>query len=254
MRSLFLILLLCGAVAAMFLVRGGAQTMTLSNAKAIPAHGMPGAFVIGVTMTNRDGPDQLIGASTTDSATIEILHPNEPQSLVIPGMSSAALAADGAHIRISGLSPEVIPGSFIPVTLTFENAGDVSTRAQVGSMGDMDHSGAVEIFGESGPLMSVALSLTGPASAQGVSAYVETTGFEFKTVADDAAHVFGEGHGHLFLNGLKLGRIYQPRVAVGALPLGQFRLRVVLNSNDHRAYELNGRAVSDALFFRIGAQ
>lgn len=252
MRALFLVVLLCAAVAAMFFLRGGAQTMALSDAKAIPAHGMPGAFVISVTMTNLDGPDRLIGVSTTEAATIEILHPQDPQKLVIPGMGTAALAADGAHVRISGLSSGVIPGSFIPVTLSFENAGNVATRAEVGSMGDMDHSGAVEAFGAEGPLMSVALSLSGPASAQGISARVETTGFTFKTVPDDAAHVFGEGHGHLFLNGLKLGRIYQPQVAVGALPEGAYTLRIVLNSNDHRAYQMNGRPVSDEIAVQVG--
>ena len=54
--------------------------------------------------------------------------------------------------------------------------------------------------------------------------------------AVDAAHVPGAGHAHMYLNGLKLGRVFGGEYRIGTLPPGTHSLRVALNTNDHRAY------------------
>ncbi|MEC8197159.1 MAG: hypothetical protein VX228_12815, partial [Pseudomonadota bacterium] len=63
--------------------------------------------------------------------------------------------------------------------------------------------------------------------------------FEFTPDLVDGPHVPGTGHGHIYINGLKLGRLYSPTTTIGNLPPGQHEIRVTLSTNDHRAYVVN---------------
>ena len=66
----------------------------------------------------------------------------------------------------------------------------------------------------------------------------------FVDVPMGTPHVPGTGHAHLYLNGLKLGRLYVPSARIGALPPGDHMVRVTLNANDHRAYVVDGDPVT----------
>jgi len=69
---------------------------------------------------------------------------------------------------------------------------------------------------------------------------------------DDAApHVAGEGHGHVYLNGLKLARLYAPRFQIGALPSGTYEVSVALNTNDHRPFVVDDQPVTAAVSVTI---
>ena len=57
-------------------------------------------------------------------------------------------------------------------------------------------------------------------------------------------HSPGMGHGHLYLSGMKLGRMLKPEAHIGALPRGTHKVTVTLNTNDHRAYVIGDDPVS----------
>ncbi|MDJ0614096.1 MAG: copper chaperone PCu(A)C [Rhizobiaceae bacterium] len=72
----------------------------------------------------------------------------------------------------------------------------------------------------------------------------DVSNFEFDRELADGDHVTGTGHGHIYLNGLKLGRLYNPTLEIGELPKGTHTLRITLNTNDHRIYVVDGKPVS----------
>ena len=52
------------------------------------------------------------------------------------------------------------------------------------------------------------------------------------------------GHGHIYVSGMKIGRLYQPEARIGTLPKGEHQVRLTLNTNDHRAYVVGDQPVT----------
>jgi len=73
---------------------------------------------------------------------------------------------------------------------------------------------------------------------------IPTEDFTFNTDHVDGPHVPGTGHGHFYVDGLKLQRVFRDQLTLNALPPGQRILRITLNSNDHRTYLVGGVPVS----------
>jgi len=64
---------------------------------------------------------------------------------------------------------------------------------------------------------------------------VITTNFKLTPERIGSAHVPGEGHGHVYINGVKQARVYGEWYHIDKVPEGDVELRVTLNSNDHSA-------------------
>ena len=90
--------------------------------------------------------------------------------------------------------------------------------------------------------MSVSLTLE-PDTATGANLYVETGGFTFAPRNSGGEHVEGEGHAHVYVNGVKIGRLYGEAMNLGKLAEGMNEVRVSLNSNNHAGYTWNGEPV-----------
>lgn len=92
-----------------------------------------------------------------DAGVMQMLH--VPEGFVIPAHGSHALARGGDHVMFMGLKGPMVDGETVPVTLVFDDAGEVTLEIPVdlnrkaGAMehghmdhgemdhGDMDHSG-----------------------------------------------------------------------------------------------------------------
>jgi hypothetical protein len=74
---------------------------------------------------------------------------------------------------------------------------------------------------------------------------LRTTDFRWapENVSTDA--VMGEGHAHLYVDGVKVARVYGPWYYLGSLPEGEHQLRVTMNANDHSEYAVGGHVVED---------
>lgn len=59
----------------------------------------------------------------------------------------------------------------------------------------------------------------------------------------------GEGHAHLYLDGAKIARLYSDwyYLSSEAVPKGKHTLKVQLNANDHTAWAVDGKVVSDTI-------
>ncbi|MFO7847734.1 MAG: hypothetical protein R6V27_14300 [Balneolaceae bacterium] len=80
---------------------------------------------------------------------------------------------------------------------------------------------------------------------------VETENFEFSPEAIGLPHEKGSGHGHLYINDRKAGRVYGKWNHIGRLPPGTHTIRVELTTNMHRTYTVEGRVVADEDEIRV---
>jgi hypothetical protein len=81
--------------------------------------------------------------------------------------------------------------------------------------------------------------------AAGYNLHILTGNFDFSPEHASGDHVAGEGHAHVYVDGVKLGRFYGPWVHVAAEP-GQ-TVKVTLNANDHRHLAVDDTPVEQTL-------
>lgn len=128
---------------------------------------------------------------------------------------------------------------------------DGHDHASHGTMdhGAMDHGGGDHAAMHDTPLdlpASTAPSLEITVSKDPMAGYnlhLMPEKFAFAPQAASKAHVDGEGHAHVYANGVKLGRLYGPWMHLDQLPKGAVEVSVTLNTNDHRPFSVNGQPV-----------
>ena len=217
----------------------------IENARALPVAGSQSVMVT-LTIRNPGGPDRLIDV-TSGVAKTSVLKSPRVQGLPVPADSMSALSAEAGHVMLMRIDGALEPGRTIPLVLRFERAGEVVAKAVVAE-GAMAH-GVVHETTPGEPAPEVSLSAT--RDGDGWRLRLEVENFRFARDLADGPHVPGTGHGHLYIGGMKIGRIYGVEARVGALPPGLHLIEVVLYTNDHRAYSVAGRAVHAAV--EIGA-
>ncbi|MGB0410660.1 MAG: copper chaperone PCu(A)C [Pikeienuella sp.] len=255
-------LVVLGAVVALWLAGAGASSkITLTNARA-SVHNMDGAEAIAVTLdiSNQGDADRVIFASSPD-AKLAIFHGvTDLSGAPVPAGATPSLSLDGAHIMLLGVKGDLVDGRLIPLTVSFANAGDVSTKATLsvaagamdmsgqGMTHSVDHAGGLTMPTDSAPRVSVRAD---PADGGAWRIITSTDRFTFAPAAMDGAHVVGEGHGHLYIGGLKIMRMTSHEVVIGALPPGRHEVRITLNTNNHMVYRTDEGPVSATTFIDV---
>jgi hypothetical protein len=111
--------------------------------------------------------------------------------------------------------------------------------------GDMDHAmmhdTPVDVPAADAPQVSLMVM---PDPMAGYNLHVVAENFTFSPERASLANVAGEGHAHVYINGEKLGRLYNPWMHIDGLPKGEIEVKVTLNTNDHRPLAVNGTPVS----------
>ncbi len=69
-----------------------------------------------------------------------------------------------------------------------------------------------------------------------------TQNFKFTPENAGAEDVVGEGHGHIYLNGTKIGRVYGNWIHL-SVPKGKNKVKITLNTNTHKDYAVNGEVI-----------
>ncbi|WP_102106812.1 hypothetical protein [Oceaniglobus roseus] len=227
--------------------------VSIRDAQAVPVEGAPDETLIFAQLAAALGPDRLLSATLVGADEVRIISDG---ALVLPAGSTPVLAADGAHLR-ARLRGGLAEGQVLPLTLSFETAGRVTTRATAGAPfrpgGAADLGllslGGICTTGPGEPAPRLTLSVT-PADG-GWHLAVAAEDFTFTSPDRTLGHYPGQGHGHLYLNGLKLQRMYAPEARIGQLPPGDYVASVTLNTNDHRAYVVEDRPVEARVSFAV---
>lgn len=232
-----------------------AQTITISEAKAAPIMDLSGKVAVFAKISNSGRPDRLLSVSSPVATGAALNAPSG--ALAIPANSTPTLSADGAFIELVGVKGDRGDGQLIPVTLTFEAAGPQSVQARLIAPRKTGPAAAMGLFGigdicrvgDGEPAPALALSATQTASGWQID--IQAKDFEFRKDLIDGLHIPGTGHGHLYVNGLKLGRVYDSTAQIGALPPGRHAIQITLNTNDHRAYVVGNDPVRTTVFVDV---
>lgn len=153
------------------------------------------------------------------------------------------------HLHGYDLTAPVSPDQ--PGALTFEaaTAGAFGINFHIfdaESMSGSDHADDHD-HGESSTIVSevpISVSITAEPDGQGgVDVNIATEGFRFAPDLVDQPHASGVGHAHIYLNGVKLGRVFESHYHIADLEPGQNVIRVSLNSNDHSELTYDGAPV-----------
>lgn len=237
------------------------QTMTISNAKAIFADNENRSINVFFNLENFGAADAILNVSSSAANTALIYTPSNDKTAYIPEGSTPSFSSDGVHIQLKNLDKDYKIDDVIPIMVKFQNAGILRTRAVITQYVN-PHEGhemasTIGLFGlgaicriqDGEPELKIALT----ASKNGASwdIKVSTEDFIFTEPTPGLGHTPGYGHGHLYLNGLKLQRLYEQNASIGALPAGKYTVSVTLNSNDHRAYVVNDRPVTASVQISI---
>jgi hypothetical protein len=106
--------------------------------------------------------------------------------------------------------------------------------------GDHDHESPVDFEGSEIPTLSVHVE---PDPAGGINVTVDTTNFAVVPEAASTAHVEGEGHFHLYVDGTKVQRFYNEAIYFAGVTEGEVTVMVELSANDHRTYAVDGEPI-----------
>ena len=167
---------------------------------------------------------------------------------------SISFTADEAgeiHLHGYDLTAPVSPGSPGALEFVADTAGAFGINFHVFAADAMD--GDVAVDGDhhaadaparviSDAPLSVTISAE-PDDAGGVNVRIATEGFRFAPELVDQEHTPGAGHAHIYLNGEKLGRVFESEYHIAVVPPGEHEVRVSLNTNDHGELVFDGRKV-----------
>ena len=120
---------------------------------------------------------------------------------------------------------------------------DIPTEPTPQTQAMADHEmmhGELEVPAEGAP--EIAMTVTKDAMA-GWNLTLETANFVFAPASVNSANIANTGHAHLYVNGVKMARLYAPVFHIPDLPPGQHEITVSLSSNDHSFYVTNGTRI-----------
>ena len=115
-----------------------------------------------------------------------------------------------------------------------------------GSMAAMSHDEAIALDDE----VSVALEADVDDDG-GVNVRILTDNWRWSPENVNGAHIAGEGHAHIYADGVKLNRVYGPRYHIAGLEAGEREIRVTLNANSHNELRVNGEPLEAALTVNV---
>ncbi len=82
----------------------------------------------------------------------------------------------------------------------------------------------------------------------------KVTNFKFAPENINKDHKPGEGHGHLYINGQKITRIYGSWYYLESLPSGKNKVTISLNANKHNPLAHNGKLIKDTEIIEVSVQ
>lgn len=96
------------------------------------------------------------------------------------------------------------------------------------------HDALLDVTADGSPAPTLAISLKKD-SVSGWNLTIQTTNFTFAPEKAGSEHVAGEGHAHLYVDGVKVARVYGEHFHLDGLTPGEHEVKVTLNANSHEA-------------------
>ena len=113
-----------------------------------------------------------------------------------------------------------------------------------GSDGSAHGHGTRSVPAEDAPTLSLEVSKD---AIEGYNVEFRTSKINFTPQSPGISHVDGQGHAHVYVDGVKVGRFYEKKAYLGRLDPGTREIRATLSDNLHGEYAVNGRAIEAAV-------
>lgn len=137
------------------------------------------------------------------------------------------------------------------LSLGLSGCSEPPTSASVGLRGEDDHDhslhshGILDVQGLDAEAALPTLSLTVlPDTVAGWNIQLHTEHFRFTPQQVGGPDVAGEGHAHLYVDGIKFARLYSDWYHLKNLTPGQHKIRVTLNANSHATFGDRGQPIA----------
>lgn len=131
---------------------------------------------------------------------------------------------------------------------TPETTADDSEEMAMDDGHDHDHTTLMEVDYEPVPTIELRTHLD-PKS--GVNLEVISTGFTLAPARASTEPVAGEGHFHIYVDGVKLRRLYANWAHVDLQEPGDYEIRVEMSANNHAPLAVNGVKLDDTAMVTI---
>ncbi|NER80843.1 MAG: hypothetical protein F6K42_14990 [Leptolyngbya sp. SIO1D8] len=115
--------------------------------------------------------------------------------------------------------------------------------------GDHGHHGNLEVPADQ-PIPAITL-MVHPDPISGWNIEIQTENWVFAPERVNQASIPNEGHGHLYINGEKITRIYSHWYYQPSLPPGEHTITVGLNANGHEALMHNGQPIEASVTITV---
>lgn len=136
------------------------------------------------------------------------------------------------------------------VTFDGHDHGDAAQHgAHDAAQAGHDHAEATHLpAGPDAPGVSLALTRD---AMSGWNLHVSPQNFRFAPENASAMDHPGEGHAHVYVNGVKLARLYGEWLHIPDLPKGPVEVKVSLNANSHSPLMVDGTPVEASLTVQV---
>lgn len=124
---------------------------------------------------------------------------------------------------------------------TDDHSSDVSQSEKAEDEHSHTHDELFEVTAEQAPKLELVVSEDKKA---GYNVKLVTTNFTFTPEKIDGDTIVGEGHAHLYVDGIKVGRLYDEYFHYDGSFEGTRTFRATLNANDHSEYAVDGEVIA----------
>jgi hypothetical protein len=176
--------------------------------------------------------------------------------LMVASVQAADFTVTNVKVEMETSEDVLVMNSDVDMefTLTDTDIGAPITGAQVEvhierktpGGGDGHHGGEPMEVPDGLPVPSVDIVVTEDPRS-GWNLHVAVTNFVFAPDHAGTENVWGEGHAHLFIDDVKIGRLYTEWYHLSAMDQGDHTVRVTLNTNDHMDMAVDGVLVADTV-------
>lgn len=241
------------AAGAVLLLRQPGTGVLVEAPRVVVTEEVPGDALVFMTLRNTGTEsDVLIGAVSDLAGNCGFHGPTVGSDgsggafVTVPAGAETLLGPETAHIEMLGVARDLAVGDLVPITLVFQNAGEVEIKARVDAKvarSDLiRQAGLYEpVAGEPMPEITVSAE---PLEDNRWRIALDLKNFEFDEAAVDTPHQPGRGHAHLYIDNVKIGRLYAPVFETEPLEPGTHQIAITLNTNDHRAYARDGAPIT----------
>ncbi|MXV88461.1 MAG: hypothetical protein F4117_09145 [Acidimicrobiales bacterium] len=166
--------------------------------------------------------------------------------------SAAAVLVPACGGAEPDLTAATIPTAAPATSVHIHDDGEIHVHNAESSGGPLDdpdaghdHSTTREVAAD-GPVPMVALEVT-PDPSSGWNVRISLENFRLAPERASTEHVEGEGHLHLYVDDMKINRLYGLWYHLSGLEPGEREVRVELSANDHATLTHNGAAIDDTV-------